>query len=353
MNTPGGNTMFLTEQEIKDTPAALERTCSLFHQEKKTIKEFFCRNQERKFIFLGCGSSYMLAKSAAAIFGAIPNTTAYAIPAGDYIVNSDFWEETVKGSIVVSISRSGRTSEMVLAIKKIKAHWNCPVISLSMEDNNDIMPMSNLNLTMHWCYDRSVCQTRTVTNLYAALLLLAAAYSGDDVIEASVEKAASECARFQEENLPVLEEISKLPWNNVTVLADGPVCGIAEEAALAFTEIAMLPGRYFHVLDYRHGPIVLSDVHTLTLILISPMEANLQKDMIRDVLSHNGPVVTIAASDDCYNSTTHIKMPQIKSFAAWGILFIYVAQMTALLKCLELAGNPDAPVGLDAYITLK
>lgn len=36
------------------------------------------------------------------------------------------------------------------------------------------------------------------------------------------------------------------------------MCGIAEEGALAFTEIAMLTGRYFHLLDYRHGPIVIS-----------------------------------------------------------------------------------------------
>ena len=35
-----------------------------------------------------------------------------------------------------------------------------------------------------------------------------------------------------------------------------------------------------------------------------------------------------------------------------GILFIYVAQMTALLKAIALGGNPDQPKGLDAYISL-
>lgn len=48
-------------------------------------------------------------------------------------------------------------------------------------------------------------------------------------------------------------EIANLDWDNVVVLADGPICGIAEEGALAFTEISMLTGRYFHLLDYRHG----------------------------------------------------------------------------------------------------
>lgn len=346
--------MFLTEKEILDTPIALEKTCKLFRDKQAEVAAFFQKNTQRKFTFLGCGSSYMLAKSAAAVFSAVPNTTASAIPAGDYIVNQRFWEEAAKGSIVVSISRSGRTSELVRAVKHIKESWGCPVVSLSMEDGNDIMPMSDLDMTMDWCYDRSVCQTRTVTNLYAALLLLAAAYAGDATLSESVEMAAAANDAFQKENRAQLEKLAKLPWKNVTVLADGPVCGIAEEAALAFTEIAMLTGRYFHMLDYRHGPIVISNQDTLTLVLVSPAEEALQKDMVRDVMSHGGPVVTVSShQQNVFGSTAHICMPDIKAFAAWGILFIYLGQMLALLKSVELGGNPDAPQGLDAFITLK
>lgn len=346
--------MFLTEQEILNTPVALEKTCLLFRKKQDEIAGFFSKNPNRKFTFLGCGSSFMLAKSAATVFSVIPDTSASAVPAGDYIVNPEFWAEVAKGSIVVTISRSGRTSEMVRAVRHMKENWNCPVISLSMENGNDIMPMSDLDITMDWCYDHSVCQTRTVTNLYAAVLLLAAAYAGDGVLTASVEKASAENARFQQENRAVLEAVAKLPWRNVTVLADGPVCGIAEEAALAFTEIAMLTGRYFHMLDYRHGPVVISGGDTLTLMLVSPAEDDLQRDMVRDVMSHGGPVVTVSRHrENIFGSTAHIQMPEIEAFAAWGILFIYVAQMLALLKSIDLGGNPDAPKGLDAYITLK
>ena len=76
--------------------------------------------------------------------------------------------------------------------------------------------------------------------------------------------------------------------------------------------------------------------------------------MVRDVISHGGPVVTVSRhADNIFGSTAHIQMPEIEAFAAWGILFIYVAQMLALLKSIEQGGNPDAPKGLDAYITLK
>jgi len=346
--------MFLTEKEILDTPNALKKTYAVFEKQAKEIADFFATNKQRKFTFFGCGSSYMLSKSAATIFAAKPDTYASAVPAGDYIVNPTFWKETVKNSIIVTISRSGKTSEMVRAVKHIKENYGCPVISLSMKDDNDIMPMSELDITMDWCYDNSVCQTRTVTNLYAAVLLLAAAYSNDEVLLKSVKAAVDTNADFIAENRKALEEIAALDWKDVTVLADGPVCGIAEEGALAFTEIAMLTGRYFRMLDYRHGPVVISGKQSLTLMLLNPCEDALQGDMVRDVMAHGGPVVTVSdKAENIYGAAAHIQIKGIEDFAAFGIPFIYLAQMTALLKSISMGGNPDAPTGLDAYITLK
>ena len=346
--------MFLTEQEIMDTPNALTRTCKLFEEKKEDMAAFFKKYTQKKFTFFGCGSSYMLAKSAAALFQSFSGTAASTLPAGDYIVDPASWQEAVRGSIVVTLSRSGRTTELVRAAKYIKDTLGCPVISLSMEENNDITPMADMECIMDWCYDKSVCQTRTVCNLYAALLLLGASYSGDDALAHAVEAAAGMDAAFQEKNRPVLEQIAALDWNSAVVLADGPVCGIAEEGALAFTEIAMLTGRYFHLLDYRHGPVVISGPNTLTLMLLQPGETALQGAMVKDVMSHGGPVVTISDQPgNPYGAAAHIQIAGIDKFAAWGIPFIYLPQMLALLKAVALGGNPDAPTGLDPYITLK
>lgn len=344
--------MFLTEKEILDTPRALERTCQYFHDRTDEHKTFFARNPQKKFVFLGCGSSYMLAKGAAALFGTLPGTAASAIPAGDYLIDPDAWRESLKDSIAVTLSRSGRTSELVLAVQNIRKTLGCPVISISAEAENDLRPLSQLEITLDWCYDESVCQTRTVTNFYAATLLLAAAYTGDETL-LGVPAVCAQSAEFQAKTRPVLEELAALPWDNVVVLADGPLCGIAEEGALAFTEISMLCGRYFHVLDYRHGPIVISGGSTLTLMVLRPGEEALQKAMVADVLGKGGPVVTLSdRPGNPWGAAANIPIEGGAPFAAWGIPFIYVAQMLALLKAVRLGGNPDAPKGLDSYITL-
>lgn len=345
--------MFLTETEILDTPVALGQTCKYFTENADKITEFFEQHTQRKFTVFGCGSSYMLAKSTATVFASFPDTCASAIPAGDYIADPVFWEETVRGSIVIMLSRSGRTSEMVWAAEKIRQTLACPIISINAELNNDITPMSALELSLPWAHDNSVCQTRTVTNLYAAMLLVAAKYQKDETLWKSVFAAADANAAFQETYRPLLETLAKKDWTNTVVLADGPVSGIAEEAALAFTEICMMTGRYFHLLDYRHGPIVISGDKTLTLMLLRPQEQKLQGAMVRDVIAHGGTVVTVSEqAENLYGAAAHIQIAGIESFAAWGIPFIYLAQMTALLKSVFLGGNPDQPKGLDAYISL-
>lgn len=345
--------MFLTEQEIIDTPQALRRTCRYFDEHRQDIRAFLSANPERKFTFFGCGSSYMLAKSAAVLFSTLTDTSACAIAAGDYIVDPKTYRQTVAGSIVVSISRSGKTSEMVRAMQHIKQALGRPIVSVCMLKDNDIAPCSALNITLDWCYDQSVCQTRTVANLYAALLLLAGEYSCDASLERSVQAVCRTGEIFQQENLPVLTGLAARNWDNAVVLADGIACGIAEEASLAFTEIAMLPGRYFHLLDYRHGPIVISGEKTLTLILLRPAQLELQRALVQDVLAHGGIVITASVHEgNPCGASAHIRLDVLENDAAQALPFLYLAQMLSLRKALSLGHNPDTPAGLDAYITL-
>ena len=63
--------MFLTEAEILDTPLSLNYTCQYFEKNKKNLEQFFQENQQKKFTILGCGSSYMLAKSTASLFASL------------------------------------------------------------------------------------------------------------------------------------------------------------------------------------------------------------------------------------------------------------------------------------------
>ena len=346
--------MFITEREIMSQHEALSRTCRYMMQQKETIRSFFREHPARSFVFMGCGSSYMLAKSGRALVQQYPDTYAAAVAGGDYLVSPKPYEEIIKKSIVVVLSRSGKTTEIVRSVQDIKARLGAPVISVSMLEGNDVMPFSDLDLTLDWCYDQSVCQTRTVTNLYTALLLLAAFYGEDEKLCEAVHRAADENEAFKIKYRPALQEMAAKDWSEALVLADGVIEGIAEEGSLAYAEISMLPARYSHMLDFRHGPMVLYSGKTLTCILVGPEGRELQEAMIKDLKKKGGKIITVSEQEgNPYGTDLHVTIPDPGRYEAWGIFFIFIMQMTALEKAILRGTNPDVPDGLDAYITLK
>nr|WP_319489840.1 SIS domain-containing protein [uncultured Caproiciproducens sp.] len=346
--------MYLTEQEIMATKEALDKTYSQVLRQEEEMKEFFRANKQRKFVFLGCGSSYMLSKSNERMFVTRPNTSAVAIAGGDYLVNPDTYIHTIEDSIVLVLSRSGMTSEIVRAVEHMKKVSNAKVVSITMKEKSTLEELSDFTVVLPWAYDNSVCQTRSVTNLYAASLLINAICYDDQELKASVKEAIDQNKDHMEKYHSQLQDIAKKEFSDVIVLADGVLCGIAEEGALAFTEISLISGKYFNMLDYRHGPKVLNNSKTLTIFAVQPNESTYQRGMIDDVKKHGGTVVTFGSEQtNVYGSDLHISISGINRFEAYGIPFIYTMQMIALTKALCNGGNPDEPTGLDAYITLK
>ena len=346
--------MYLTEKEIFSTPEALEKSFTQAMSQRAEIERFFTKNAQRRFVFLGCGSSYMLAKSCARMFAVRPATTAVAIAGGDYLIDPEYYANIISGSIVVVLSRSGMTSEIIRTVQHILENSDAKFISITMREENDLDKLSTVSIKLPWAYDDSVCQTRTVTNLYAVSLLLNAICYHDEVLIQAVSTAVKNSSPFLTEHRAALESIGKKPFRNVIVLADGPLSGLAEEGSLAFTEIALVPGHSFNLLDYRHGPIVINNKDTLTIVALKPVAGEYQPQMVADLKMHGGTLVTMSEdSENTYQTDLHIGVGTVGDFAAMGIYFIMVCQIIALSKALADGGNPDAPTGLDAFITLK
>ena len=58
-----------------------------------------------------------------------------------------------------------------------------------MKEKSTLEELSDLTVVLPWAYDNSVCQTRSVTNLYAASLLINAICYGDEELKAAVKTA--------------------------------------------------------------------------------------------------------------------------------------------------------------------
>jgi fructoselysine-6-P-deglycase FrlB-like protein len=305
-----------------------------------------------QFVFVGCGSSYSLAKSFAVICNMGAGIPALAMAAGDILLHAQRYKKAIDGAAVVFISRSGRTSEAIQALEAIRSQ-GCAISAASLvcADDTPLGTKSDFVLCTPWAFDESVCQTRCVTNFYFMAVYICARMTGDTKALGDLQAILSGGLDYLSKAEALAQELSALPWNHAVVLADAELEGLAEEGALAFKEICQLPSSYHHMLDVRHGPMVLIGKETLVLAALGANNG-LEHKLLQDAKQKGA---TVAAFSDTPVELQDIhagSFGQPLSHAVRGIPFILLCQLIAYQKSKATGADPDKPDGLDPWIAL-
>jgi len=343
-----------TYTEMSDTFNALSKTANYLETMKGGIETFF--SNRKRLVFTGSGSSYSLAKSMAIMTQMATGLPSTAMAAGDMLLHAERYGKYFEGSTVVCVSRSGRTSELLLALDALSSRgYSFTVASLVCADDTPLAAKSGLTLSMPWAFDTSVCQTRSVTNFYFCAAFILAMLTGNQPLLDDLRQVLSGGNEYMRRAEALAEELASDPWTHCVVLADAELEGIAEEGALAFKEICQLPSNYYHLLDVRHGPMVLLGEKTLVLAALGAKN-DLEYKLLADIKGKKSGIVAF--------SDTEIKMPAetagIRGFAyghtlshiARGIPFIVLCQLVAYKKSLKTGADPDKPTGLEPWIAL-
>jgi len=340
--------MSQTHDEILGTPEALRQTAALIGENWQAIEDWL-RGQTR-FVFLGCGSSYSLARSMAVMVRMRTGLPADALAAGDFLIHAERYAACLKGAAVVCVSRSGHTSELVMALDAMKP-FGVSVAALVCAGGTPVEARGELTLNMPWAFDNSVCQTRTVTNFYFAAATILAKMTGDEALLADLRHVVDNCEAFLEKAERLAEKIAARDWTHGVVLADAELEGIADEGALTFKEICQLPSNYYHLLDARHGPMVLFHEHTLLVAAPGP-KSGLELNFLSEMVGRGAQVVAVTDTPAALPGIECLDYGRELSHIARGLPLILFCQLLTFHKAAYTGANPDRPSGLDAWINL-
>lgn len=340
--------------EITRQYKTLEKTVECVESNKEALRKIYLDKKPRTIVFVGSGSSYFLSQSAEIIARTQFGFNALSIPAGDAMVNFKSYKKAFEGAIAVAISRSGNTTEILKTIELMKKELGVSAVGITCTDDAKLADISDVCLKMPWAFDESVCQTGTVTNLYAAVALVLAGFAGESKTFDDIKKMVAVGDKFMSDNGPAFKEIAKKQWNKVVVLADGEISGIACEGALAFKEICCTMSNYYHVLDVRHGPMVLIDKDTLVIAALKPDNKEYQISLIEDLAKKGATIVvsTDESYDTIESADLHVKHPDFGGVAE-GLPFINISQLIAYERAILKGLDPGNPDGLDAWINLE
>ena len=200
---------------------------------------------------VGCGSSWFMSMAYASLREAAGHGET------DVYAGSEFNYDR-KYDRVVSISRSGTTTEIVELLGKIKT----PSVILTAIHNSPVEDRATETIIM----DFAVLQTRWAT---AALGLLRA-HLGFDLN--SIVKDAEEALASDISDLVEVEQIS--------FLGRGWTVGLAHEAALKTRESSQFWAEAYPALDYRHGPLSISQPGRAVWAF-----GDIPADLVRDIKS--------------------------------------------------------------------
>jgi len=340
------------KREIFTQTDALLKTREALFAQKQALTDSL-RGDYKTLIFMGCGSGYMLSCGGAYLFNIHTDKKAVALAGGEVLMAPDRYRKLFEDALVVVNSRSGETSEVVKALKEMAKTASFRTIGILAKEQCTMRDMMDICVLIPWAFDESVCQTRNISNFYYSLSMLYAFYADDTALADSFSAYFDMQRDYLAAIEPECKEIAAKSWNNVTVLADGEVCGVASEGALAFFEISILAGEYFNLLDYRHGPIVAADESKVVIVLLNPGETTHQKKMVDELVAHKSCVITLGeGTKESWGSYYHIALDHIDRYEVWGLPLVNLCQVLAFHKALANGHDPDRPEGLNPFVKL-
>lgn len=328
---------------------ALQREGSLAQ-----IRQPFASASE--WLFVGCGSSYYIAMSAAASWSSITGTRARAIPASELLLYPELVLAGSGNLAAVVISRSGRTSEAVRAAQLLEREKNIRVLAVTGTPGQPLEQTATATLPLLPCDEQSTVMTRSFTSMLLGLQYLAACQAGDSAFIDLLAKLPRLAEQAMNALHPrVREFVSLRQFADYVSLGQGPFYGLACESALKITEMSVSYAQTFHTLEFRHGPKSIVGPETLLIFLLSTQGYDAECDVLQEIKRLGGTTMAVANRADRRARAASdllieldFELPDLVSLAP----YVFAGQLTGLYTGLKKGLDPDNPRNLTRVVVL-
>ena len=244
--------------EVREQPAAL--LSLLEHLDAFVSVGRACAERKPTALRLvGHGSSDAAASYGVYAFGLLPGWTALR----DSISMSVYYgaELDLSSSVVVALSQSGRTPDVVSYVERARER-GALTVALTNDPASELASRAELTLPLEAGEERSVAASKTFFNQLAALALLAGAAAGrEDEIWDGLRRIAvilgDAIPELESAVVPIATAFAYV--GRMYVIGRGYELATAREIALKLTETCRVAAEPLASTDLAHGPIAALD----------------------------------------------------------------------------------------------
>ena len=364
----GGFTHFMLK-EIFEQPKAVADTLigRLSDNDQILIDELHMSDDEIKKIkrisVIACGTAYhagMVAKYAIEKWAKVPVDVEIA---SEYRYRDPIVD---KDSLVIAISQSGETMDLLMAVRHAKAA-GARVLAVCNTNSSTIPRESDAVLYTHAGPEIAVASTKAfLTQIVAVYLIgLKLAQVRGTLTDAQVKSLYTEMLELPGQVEQILETIEPLREltrkfakdNTVLFLGRGIEYPVALEGALKLKELAYIHAEGFAGGELKHGPIALIEEGTAVIaILPTKDEHALDEKMlsnIQEVKARGARVIVIAPEGAEVIGAEHIIRIPVASPLFQPVLATVPLQVFAYEIAVARGNDVDQPRNLAKSVTVE
>jgi len=310
-----------------------------------------------EWLFLGCGSSYYLAQSAAASWALETGERASALPASELLLYPEISLRFPGRVRPVVISRSGRTSEVVRAAEYLESVRNVRTLAVTCAQGQPLERVASSILHLLPADEQSTVMTRSFSSMLLALQFLAASVGASDELAADLQRLPD----LVERQMASLRErigdfVHSRCFSSYVFLAQGPYFGLAQEGHLKVKEMSCSDSHAYHSLEFRHGPKAVVGNETLLTFFLSDHARKSEVGVLEEMKRLGGVTFVLVNRADARIRELAdlliefgLDVAEVTRLAA----FIIPCQLLAYETSLQKGYDPDAPRNLSRVVLLE
>lgn len=345
-----------TWNEIESQPNTWASTLKTLSTREEELRQAWSALAARQVLFAGCGSTYYLSQSAAALFQAVTGTSALALPGSQLALFANQTVPDPRQTLLVAISRSGTTTETLMAVDSFRKLGGRGVWAITCDPSSTLAGAADLVLAAEPAQEKSVAQTRSFSSMLLLAQAVAAVVALDRAMLARLRRLPDRLRELvQRAGETPIRLGADLSIERLFFLGNGPLYGLACEAMLKAKEMSLSAAEAFHALEFRHGPMSMVDERTLVVGLLSDTAAAEEVRVLRDMAGLGARTLALVEHAGLLGSWQPDTAIELKSgVGQWerALLHLAMLQRLAYSRAMARGLDPDRPHNLTAVVTL-
>ncbi|MBI4296659.1 MAG: glutamine--fructose-6-phosphate transaminase (isomerizing) [Chloroflexi bacterium] len=336
-------------KEIKEQPQVIRQ--ALVQDDQLLMKMAIDILHAREIVFVACGTSRHAALVGRYAFSKIGRTFSEVIMGSEF---GYFSESVDKGTLVIAISQSGETADVLNGVRLAKAN-GATVFSLVNVMGSSLARLSDHVLYLNCGPEIGVAATKSFTAELVLLYLLAFGIS-NNLTEG--KRMLRELSSVIEADLP--HHIMEMPSlaermgdkKDFYYLARGINFATAIEGALKLKEVAYVHAEGMPAGELKHGTLALIEDGT-PIVAICPTDYTYFDTIanVAEAKARGAHVIGISNANECAFDE-YVRIPEVEE-VLYPLVTAVPLQLLAYYSAVVRGLDPDKPRNLAKSVTVK